>query len=329
MLIQPLISKNGSLQLLALLCLLSILLAACNSSANVPPTPTTSSNSTVATNNGTITYKTGPADVLIRTFYGGGNTANLAFSPEISIYGDGTYILGPGLQMHQGRLSTDTLQQLLHTLVNTDGLLNFSRQQFYDVPDQNANLLELALNNKHFEFVYGKFGTLQESSHDMDEYHRLDHALTTITETLKGQTSLYSNRSMTILVHQDFSPDLTQTIPIWSLKDLSLGQLATFECGIIPPDETGPNADTGCLTFTIPHYAFLPTAQQLTAINMQLRGQPQGEFIEQGLYYRVVVRPLLPDELLQSTVAMFGSQELTYVGVPLHRGPVPTPVVRP
>ncbi len=326
---QSLLSRNYTLPLLAMLCLLSLIFAACSSSAPAAPTPTVSSNSTVATNNGTITYKTGPADVLIRTFYGGGNTANLAFSPEISIYGNGVYILGPGLQMHQGRLSTDILQQLLHTLVDTDGLLNFSRQQFYDVPDQNATLLELTLNNKHLEFVYGKFGTLQESSHDMDEYHRLDQALSTITQGLKGQTSLYSNRSMTILVHQDFSPDLTQTIPIWSLKDLSLGQLATFECGIIPPDETGPNADTGCLTFTIPHYAFLPTAQQLTAIKTQLNGQPQGEFIEQGFYYRVIVRPLLPDELLQSTVAMFGSQELTYVGVPLHRGSVPTPVARP
>ena len=326
---QSLLSRNYTLPLLAMLCLLSLIFAACSSSAPAVPTPTVSSNSTVATNNGTITYKTGPDDVLIRTFYGGGNTANLAFSPEVSIYGNGVYILGPGLQMHQGRLNTDTLQQLLHTLVDTDGLLNFSRQQFYDVPDQNATLLELTLNNKHLEFVYGKFGTLQESSHDMDEYHRLDQALTTITQTLKGQTSLYSNRSMTILVHQDFSPDLTQTIPIWSLKDLSLGQLATFECGIIPPDETGPNADTGCLTFTIPHYAFLPTAQQLTAIKTQLNGQPQGEFIEQGFYYRVIVRPLLPDELLQSTVAMFGSQELTYVGVPLHRGSVPTPVARP
>lgn len=322
---------NRTIQLLALLCLLPLilLLASCDSStSNVPPTPPIS-KSTLTTNNGPITYQTGPADVLIRTFYGGGNTANLAFSPEVSIYGNGTYILGPGLQMQQGKLSTDALQQLLHTLVDTYGLLNFTRQQFYDVPDQNATLLELMLNNKHHEFVYGKFGTLQESSQDMDEYHRLAQALTTITTSLKGPTAPYSSHSMTILVHQDFSPNLTQTIPIWSLKDPSLNQLAAFECGITPPDQTGPNADTGCLTFTIPHYAFLPTPQQLQAINTQLKGQQQGEFIEQGFYYRVIVRPLLPDESPHNTVAMFGSQELTYVGVPLHRGPVPTPVAGP
>ena len=208
-------------------------------------------------------------------------------------------------------------------------LLTFSRQQFYDVPDQNATLLELALNNKHYEFVYGKFGTLQESSQNMDEYHRLDQALTTIGISLKGPTSLYHNSSMTMLVRQDFSPDLTQTIPIWSLKDPSLNQLATYECGATPPDETGPNADTGCLTFTIPHNAFLPTPQQLQAINTQLRGQQQGAFIERGFYYHVIMRPLLPDELPHNTIAMFGSQELTYVGIPLHRGPVPTPVAGP
>src|SRR6266581_4570072 len=100
---------NRTISLLSVLCsLLSLLLTACDSSTNVSPTPTRI-NRTLATNNGSITYKTGPADVLIRTFYGGGNTANLAFSPEISIYGNGVYILGPGLQMHQSRLSTDIL----------------------------------------------------------------------------------------------------------------------------------------------------------------------------------------------------------------------------
>ena len=88
----------------------------------------------------------------------------LAFSPQVSIYGDGTYILGPGYQMRWGKLDTGALQQLLHTLVDTGGLLGLSRQQFYDVPDQNATLLQLTLNNKHYEFLYGKFGTLQESA---------------------------------------------------------------------------------------------------------------------------------------------------------------------
>lgn len=237
------------------------------------------------------------------------------------------YILGPGLQMRQGRLDTDALQQLLHTLVDTDGLLSFNRQQFYDVPDQGATLLQLMLNNKHFEFLYGIFGTLQESAHDMNEYSRLNKALATITKSLTGSTSRYTSRSMVLLVHQNFSPDLTQNIASWTLKDFSLVQLATFECGIIPPDETGPNADTGCLTFTIPHYAFLPTQQQLQSINIQLKGLQQEDFIEQGLYYHVVLRPLLPDELRQNTIAMFGSGELTYIGVPLHSGPVvPTPI---
>jgi hypothetical protein len=130
---------------------------------------------------------------------------------------------------------------------------------------------------------------------------------------------------MILLVHQDFSPDLSQAIPYWTLPDFSLYQLAAYECGVIPPDETGPNADTGCLTFTTPHLAFLPTSQQLQEIKTLLHGQQQGEFIERGLYYRVVTRPLLPDELAQNMVAMLGSLELSYTGVPLRSGVVPTP----
>src|SRR5437773_10841585 len=188
--------RRFTILFLTMLCLIGILLTACDSSF-LSSSTNTKNHSTLPTSNGTITYSTSPNDILARTFYGGGNMGALAFSPQVSIYGDGTYILGPGYQMHWGKLDTGALQQLLHTLVDTDGLLNFSRQQFYDVPDQNATLLELTLNNKHLEFVYGKFGTLQESSHDMDEYHRLDQALTTITQALKGQTSLYSNPSMT------------------------------------------------------------------------------------------------------------------------------------
>ena len=45
--------------------------------------------------------------------------------------------------MRWGKLDTNALQQLLHTLVDTDGLLSLNRRQFYDVPDQNATLLEL------------------------------------------------------------------------------------------------------------------------------------------------------------------------------------------
>jgi len=255
----------------------------------------------------------------------------LAFSPQVSIYGDGTYILGPGYQMRWGLLDTGALQQLLHTLVDTGGLLSLKRQQFYDVPDQNATLLQLTLNNKHYEFLYGKFGTLQESAQDMDEYHHLGKALSAITEALNGPTHPYTSTSMALLVHQDFSPDLSQTISNWSLRDFSLDQVATFECGVIPRDETGPNADTGCLSFTTPLYAYLPTPQQLRTVKILLHGRQQGEFYEPNsvLYYTVVLRPLLPDEASQKMLAMLGSQQLSYSGVPLHSGTIPTPVPTP
>jgi len=314
---------------LAALCFIGTLLSACDSS--FLSSTNTSSHSTLPTNNGPITYSTSPSDVLIRTFYGGGNMGALAFSPQVSIYGDGTYILGPEYQMRWGKLDTGALQQLLHTLVDTGGLLGLSRQQFYDVPDQNATLLQLTLNNKHYEFLYGKFGTLQESAQDIDEYHHLGKALTAITEALNGPTHPYTSTSMALLVHQDFSPDLSQTIPDWSLRDFSLDQVATFECGVIPPDETGPDADTGCLSFTIPLNAYLPTPQQLQTLKTLLHGRQQGEFYEPylGLYYMVVLRPLLPDEVSQKTLAMLGSQQLSYTGVPLHSGTIPTPVPTP
>src|SRR2546430_8761679 len=130
---------------------------------------------------------------------------------------------------------------------------------------------------------------------------------------------------MIVLVHQDFSPDLTQNIPEWSLPDFTLSQLAIFECGVVPPDLVGPNGDTGCLTFTAPSVAYLPTARQLQSIRALLKNQQQGEFIEQVLYYHLVLRPLLPDELPQKTVAMLGSNELSYSGIPLHSGSVPKP----
>jgi len=253
----------------------------------------------------------------------------LAVSPDVSIYGDGTYILGPGLEMRQGKLDAATLQQLLHTLVDTDGLLNFSRQVFNDVPDQNATFLQVMLNTKQYAYQYGKFGTLQESAADMSEYHRLEQALKTITATLNGATRHYSNSTMTLLVHQDFGPDLTQAIPSWRFHDFSLYQLATYECGVTPIDQTGPNADTGCLTFSIPHTVYLPAPQQLAAIQVLLKGQQEGEFLEQGLYYRVALRPLLPDELSQKVVAMLGSQEFRYSGVPLRSGVVPLPTATP
>jgi hypothetical protein len=128
-----------------------------------------------------------------------------------------------------------------------------------------------------------------------------------------------------LLVHQDFSPDLSQTISYWSIPDLNLYNLAIYECGAIPQDQTGPNADTGCLTYTVPHNALLLSNQQQQSISTLLNGQAQGVFLDLGQYYSVTLRFLLPDELAQKTLAMLGSAELTYAGVPLQSGPVPTP----
>ncbi len=274
--------QSKSYSAYVILCLLATLLTACSGSGNTTSASKNGkSTRALPTNNGIITYSTNPNDVIVRTFYGGGNFGTLAFSPEMSIYGDGRYILGPGLQMREGRLDTDSLQQLLHALVDADGLLSFTQTQFYDVPDQNATLLQLTLKHP------------------------------------------YSNATMTVLVHQDFSPDLTQNIPVWPLPDFTLSQLAIFECGIIPPDQVGPNGDTGCLTFTVPRVAYLPNRRQIQTIRSLLNNQQQGEFLEQGLYYRLVMRPLLPDELPLKTVAMLGSNELSYKGVPLQSGPIP------
>lgn len=310
--------------LLVGICLLIGLLTACDSSAVIQPT-STPAHRTVPTSNGPISYSTGPQDVLLRTFRGGGNLGTLELSPEVSIYGDSTYILGPGLQMRQGKLDTSSLQQLLHTLVDTDGLLTLKRQQFSDTSGQNGTLLQVTLNGKQSTFLYGTFGLLQENAQDMDEYHRLGHALTTITEALVGPTNPYSSQNAALLVYRDFSPDLTQDIPFWSLSDFTLNQLATYECGPIPPDQTSPNADTGCLTFTTPRYALLLTISQVQKLTGLLKGQAQGVFNEQGLYYMVILRPLLPDELPVKNLVMFGSASLSYTGVALHMGAVPTP----
>src|SRR5881227_2152878 len=77
--------------------LFGILLVACTSSP--PPTNpssqhNSSSNITSSSSIQPITYSTNPRDVLIRTFYGGGLYGSLSFGPNISIYGDGTYLLG-------------------------------------------------------------------------------------------------------------------------------------------------------------------------------------------------------------------------------------------
>lgn len=313
---------------LVLCCLFMILLAACDSGASTAST--NNSKQTLSTSKGsTITYSIRPQDVLIRTFYGGGKLGTFEISPEISIYGDGTYILGPGLQMQQGKLSTEALQQLLNTLVASYNLLKLNTQQFYDTPDQNAAVLQLMLNGKVYSYLYGPFGNLRESAQEKNEYQYLGKALTSITEALVGPTHRYSSRDMVLLVHQTFSPDLSKTIPNWAFQDFTLFQLATYECGLIPPDFTSPNDSTGCLTYTVPHTALLLNTQQLHQITALLHGQEQATFLENGLYYSVVLRPLLPDEDAQKQLAMFGSQELKYTGVSLSEGPVPIPTPTP
>ncbi|MGH3498647.1 MAG: hypothetical protein ACRDP1_14385, partial [Nocardioidaceae bacterium] len=112
-------------------------------------------------------------------------------------------------------------------------------------------------------------------------------------------------------------------IPSWNLPNLTLSQVAEYECGIISPDLVGPNAATGCLTYTIPNDGYLPKMHELQKIQQVIKGQHEGEFTEQGLYYRVVLRPLLPDEQSQQTLAMFGSQQYYYTSIPLHSGGLP------
>jgi hypothetical protein len=311
-----------------ILSIIIILFAACDSSANTSSMNTAKQTLSISSGS-TITYSTRPQDVLIRTFYGGGKLGTFEMSPEISIYGDGTFILGPGLQMQQGRLQVVALQQLLNKLVDTYGLLKLNKQQFYDIPDQNATVLQLMLNDKEYFYLYGPFGNMQESAQDISEYQRLGKALTSITDALVGPTHEYTSQEMVLLVHQTFSPDLSQSIPSWDFQDFTLFQLSTYECGLIPPDLTGPNASTGCLTYTVPHTALLLNTQQLQHIKMLLHGQEQAVFLERGAYYSVILRPLLPDEIEQKTLAMFGSQELSYVGVSLAEGPVPVPTPTP
>ena len=305
----------------------SILLTACDATS-ITDNQTNSTSSSSSSNNQThsfqsasdqpITYSTNPQTVLIRTFYGGGLYSSLSLAPQISIYGDGTYIIGLS---QQGKLTSDTLQQLLNTLVNDYGLLDFTRQQFFDIQDQNATFLELALNGKHQELMYGAFGTTQESKQDMDEYHRLDQALTSINEALKGKTYPYHGTNMALLVHQIFQPDYTQTTHYWPLFDFTLAQASAYECGLLPSSYE-PNPESSCLKFVIPTHAILLNTTQVQTLQQQLNGQ-QGLFAEGGKYYEVTLRPLLPDELAQKTLAMFGSSQGGYRGVPLLSGTVP------
>ncbi|HEX7735914.1 MAG TPA: hypothetical protein VF458_13690 [Ktedonobacteraceae bacterium] len=327
--IQTLDSRHtpGLLAGALVLCLLALLLGACDSGSS---SNTTTHKKTVSMDNGSpVTYSTQAQDVVLRLFYGGGKVSTLEVTPEISIYGDGTFITGPGLQLRQGSISNDALQSLLHTLTSTDNLLQLHRQVFNDIPGQNAMLFQVALNSQNYQFLYGPFGNLQESTQDLHEYQQLGNAIGAVRNALSGPETAYTSQSMALLVYQTFRADYTgaqnQTVPIWPLNDIDLANAAIYECGAIPQDQTGPNADNGCLTYTVPKFAYLPSKGDLQQIKAALLGKQQGMFLEYNSHYIVILRPLLPDEIAQKQLAMYGSNIQDYAPVPLKEGEIPTP----
>lgn len=319
--------RNLQWACLLTLCLLVGLLAACDWG------PSTN-RKTVQTDSGnTISYSTLPQDVLVRIFYGGGKVGKLEITPEISIYGDGTFITGPGLRLQQGSLGIDKLQNLLQTLTSADNLLQLRQQVFVDIPDQNVTLLQLALNGKNYQFIYGSFGNLQENAQQMHEYQQLGNAISAIRNALNGPEHPYTSSQLALLVSQTFRADFTmaqnQALPTWPLSTIVLANTAVYECGPIPQDLTGPNADNGCLTYTIPRLAYLPGQHDLQAIRAALKGQQEQIFTENNGYYIVILRPLLPDEIAQQQLAMYGSNSQAYTPVPLKTGAIPVPTVTP
>ena len=325
--------KRGRYYILLACTALTLLFGACSFNASQQAQVGKSNTSSLSGANNSssqpITYSTGAQDVLIRTFYGGGNYGSLEFNPNVSIYGDGTYILGTD---RQGKLDDTALQNLLRTITDTYGLLNFKRQQFSDIQDQNATFLQITLSGKRQEYMYGSFGNQQETAQDMDEYHRLNKVLTAINNSLTGSTQPYKSKDTALLVHQSFSQD--QQLLTWPITDFSLAQAAAYECGLLPPDETSHNPETGCLKYLIPHNAILLTSAQAQAISTLIPGAqqmplPQGLFSEGDTsFYTVTLRPLLPDELASKSLAMFGSAQNAVTPVPLLSGqvpPVPTP----
>ena len=311
--------------LLLSIMLIALLVASCDTSDISTAQSGQSTTFTGSSTQQQITYNTSANEVLIRTFYGGGQKGTFNLGPQVSIYGDGTYILGMN---RQGKLNTTTLQQLLNTLVDSDGLLTFKRQLFFDIPDQDATFLDMNINGKHLELMYGAFGSQPTSTQDKDEYQRLGKALTTISHTLQGPTTAYQGKTFALLTYQTFSANLQLTIPNWPISDFTLAQAATFECGIIPEDDVSSNPTIPCLQFTIPTHAILLNTEQIQNIEAALNGKQRGDFFENGQYYTVILRPLLPDELQKKTLAMFGSSQTQFIGVPLLEGsvpPVPTP----
>jgi hypothetical protein len=291
---------------------------------------------TVQTDNGaTISYSTQPQDVVVRLFFGGGKVGSLQLTPQVSLYGDGTFIMGSGLQLQKGLLSNNDLQNLLQTLINVDNLLNLQPQVFDDIPNQNTTLLQIMLNDKDYQFIYGPFGHLGESTQEMQAYKQLGNAISTIRNALTGPETSYTSQDKALLVYQTSRIDFTyvqrESILEWTVDDISLLDVATYECGLIQidPNNPRPNLDNGCLIYTVPLFAVQPDQQDLQLITALLGGQQQGMFQEDKDYYVVTLRPLLPDEMAYRRLAMYGSNTQQYTPIPLTDVPTPTPTVTP
>lgn len=278
----------------------------------------------------TLTYSTKAEDVLIRTYYGGGQYGSFSSGPQVSIYGDGTYILG---LEQQGQISDDALQQLLNTLVNTHGLLNFQRQQFSDMPDQNMTLLQLTLNDQSISLTYGTFGTQQQNQQDLNEYERLGQALTAINEVLTGELQPYNSQNHALIVRQNFNPILNQLLTPPNLPDIPLDDAAYLTCGDVPDTHNdnppSPNHETGCMKYTVPEQAILLNANQFQTLQSSLGDANEGTFQVAEDYFTVYLRPLLPDELPHKLLAMFASNQSTYKEIKLHEGSIPVRPVTP
>ncbi|WP_201361797.1 hypothetical protein [Dictyobacter formicarum] len=299
--------------LLCALLFFNLLNTGCSSSANKQQKTIDGSSSQA------ITYSTNPHDVVIRTFYGGGLDGALSLSPQISIYGDGAYIVGVE---RQGTLGDDQFQHLLSTLINNDKLLTLKRQVFSDSSDQDVTLLQLTLNGQVHTIIYGTFDDHAQSNEDIASYQRVGRAITQIMNALTGPTQPYHASAVALLVRNVPYYDYTQSIPQWRDPSFTLAQAAQLECGP-QPEDIDPNKEAACLKYTIPRQAILLNTAQWQTLQKVLGKQLSATFMERQHYYEVRIRPLLPEEVADHQLAMFGSAQSHYKSVPLHMGPLP------
>src|SRR5258708_20227258 len=197
--------RRSGIILILLSCFLGCSLAACGIGTGNSGQNTTVHQQSVQTDSGTpVTYSTQAHDVVVRIFHGGGKVGTLEITPDVSIYGDGTFITGPGLQLQQGSIDSGKLQDLLHTITSTDHLLQLHQQVFDDIPDQNVTLLQINLNGKNYQFTYGPFGNLLESTQAIQEYQRLGNAISTINNALTGPVNTYISQDQALLVYNTY-----------------------------------------------------------------------------------------------------------------------------